>query len=130
MRYEWTTVLLIPDAAHDAAEAVGQQITGGAAGEIGETAAPTYAVALSANGNTPVQFWACCTAVNAAMLGQMQTVLQSGVLPGVRYWRWSSQWGVLVSTNAPVSQNRLGEEWGWERCLNDAGLRIVGGAGF
>lgn len=122
MRYDWMTVLIIPEGSYQAAERLGQQVV-----IEGGNTSPTYSVALSATGDAPVQFRACCTAVSETMLQEMQAVLRSNALPGVRYWRWSSQWGILAATNAPQSQNRLGEAWDWMRCLSDANLHVVGG---
>ena len=126
MRYEWMMALLIPAEAREAAEQIGRQITSTPNTE----SASVYSLALSPSGDGPPTHFGCCTAANEAMLREMQTVLIANALPGVRYWRWSSEWGILAATNAPLSGSHLGEAWDWFRCLNDVGLCIVRASGW
>ncbi len=119
MQYPWQSVLIVPAANRDAANALAPLVTGGDL----LADARTYSVALSPNGSDPATHYACCTAVNAAMLATMQELHPTEALLGVRHYRWEVATSALVATSSTTAA--LGATWGWPQSLADGGLAVV-----
>lgn len=118
----WYSLLILPAADRQAGDDTTPEITGQTAAEEGAV----YLVPLSPTGNAPATHYACCTLCTPQMLQGMQGVLQSGRLSTVRFYRWRRSDSHLVSTNSPQQGAILGQAWGPEQSLTDAGLvRVV-----
>ena len=43
--------------------------------------------------------------------------------PGVMYWRCNNPGGELTATNHEQSKLRIGENWDWEKCIRESGIK-------
>jgi hypothetical protein len=120
--WQWRSCVIIPISLQSKADAYAAQLdpdTGGGVTFMG--------VRLSANGAEPASHTMAIIPVTATLVAKMDGLYNSGVLPGMKYWRWQFDTETLIASSS-ITAN-IGAVWGVIQSLTDAGLSVISAGG-
>jgi len=83
-----------------------------------------YGQELSATGADPVTSYGAAFCVTEEIREALEAIGLAST-PGVSYWRCSNPEGVLMATNDPLSESKIGEAWSYADSLAAMNLQNV-----
>ena len=90
----------------------------------GDPEAFTFSVPLSSDGMLPATHYGTYTAATE-MLWAMWKGIMSFICPGAVYYRTHYNEGILLETNGPTAQAKIGTPFYWAMALEDSQLQRI-----